>query len=58
MAMVTTSDKRTTSRKKTNQGAGRGTKKKGIKPYRGQGGRKRSKRLGVIWLSDYRGYDL
>ena len=44
MAMVTTSDKRTTSRKKTNQGAGRGTKKKGINPYRGQGGRKRSKR--------------
>ena len=27
--------------KKTRQGAGRGTKKGGIKPYRGQGGRKR-----------------
>jgi hypothetical protein len=28
--------------KKTRQGAGRGTKKHGIKPYRGQGGKKRS----------------
>jgi hypothetical protein len=27
--------------KKTRQGAGRGTKKHGIKPYKGQGGRKR-----------------
>jgi|TARA_B100001964_G_C14235640_1_gene602312 hypothetical protein len=27
--------------KKTRQGAGRGTKKHGIKPYRGQGGKKR-----------------
>jgi hypothetical protein len=27
--------------KKTRQGAGRGTKKHGVKPYRGQGGRKR-----------------
>jgi len=27
--------------KKTRQGAGRGTKKGGVKPYRGQGGRKR-----------------
>ena len=26
--------------KKTRQGAGRGTKKHGIKPYRGQGGKK------------------
>ena len=32
-------------KKKTRQGAGRGTKKSAIKPYRGQGGkRKRSKR--------------
>ncbi len=27
--------------KKTRQGAGRGTKKGGVKPYRGQGGTKR-----------------
>ena len=27
--------------KKTRQGAGRGTKKGGVKPYRGQGGKKR-----------------
>ena len=27
--------------KKTREGAGRGTKKHGIKPYKGQGGRKR-----------------
>lgn len=27
--------------KKTRQGAGRGTKKGTVKPYRGQGGRKR-----------------
>jgi hypothetical protein len=27
--------------KKTRQGAGRGTKKHGTKPYRGQGGKKR-----------------
>ena len=30
--------------KKTRQGAGRGTKKHGTKPYRGQGGRKRTVR--------------
>ena len=46
MAKVLTADsKKNTTRKKTRQGSGRGTKKKGIKPYRGQGGkRKRSKR--------------
>ncbi len=44
MATVSTSDKKMTSRKKTRQGAGRGTKKKSIKPYRGQGGRKRHTR--------------
>ena len=32
------------TRKKTRQGAGRGTKKSSIKPYRGQGGKKRRTR--------------
>ena len=31
-------------KKKTRQGAGRGTKKSATKAYRGQGGRKRSKK--------------
>ncbi len=45
MAMVIDNNKREGVRKKTRQGAGRGTKKSAIKPYRGQGGkRKRSKR--------------
>jgi|TARA_R100000482_G_C4998173_1_gene90348 hypothetical protein len=45
MAKVLTADsKKNTTRKKTRQGSGRGTKKKGIKPYRGQGGKKRRTR--------------
>ena len=31
-------------KKKTRQGAGRGTKKTAIKPYRGQGGKKRRRK--------------
>ena len=42
--VLTTDSKKNTTRKKTSQGAGRGTKKKGIKPYRGQGGKKRRTR--------------
>ena len=41
---MTINNKQTSARKKTRQGAGRGTKKKTIKPYRGQGGRKRHTR--------------
>ena len=45
MAMVMDNNKREGVKKKTRQGAGRGTKKSVIKLYRGQGGkRKRSKR--------------
>ena len=40
--MVGGVDKPKRNIKKTRQGAGRGTKKHGIKPYRGQGGKKRS----------------
>jgi len=39
--MTIGTDKPKRNVKKTRQGAGRGTKKHGIKPYRGQGGRKR-----------------
>tara|TARA_R100000742_G_C4177194_1_gene13520 strand:- start:302 stop:436 length:135 start_codon:yes stop_codon:yes gene_type:complete len=44
MAKVIDNGKREGVRKKTRQGAGKGTKKSAIKPYRGQGGQKRSKR--------------
>ena len=41
---MATNNKQISARKKTRQGAGRGTKKSAIKPYRGQGGRKRHTR--------------
>ena len=39
--MIAGVDKPKKNIKKTRQGAGRGTKKGGVKPYRGQGGKKR-----------------
>tara|TARA_Y100001938_G_C7769127_1_gene272366 strand:- start:27 stop:164 length:138 start_codon:yes stop_codon:yes gene_type:complete len=42
--LLNTNEKKQSTRKKTRQGSGRGTKKKGIKPYRGQGGTKRHTR--------------
>ena len=39
--MVGGVDKPKKNLKKTRQGAGRGTKKSSVKPYRGQGGKKR-----------------
>ena len=42
--LLNTNEKKQSTRKKTRQGSGRGTKKKGIKPYRGQGGKKRRTR--------------
>lgn len=41
MAMVMDNNKREGVKKKTRQGAGRGTKRSTIKPYRGQGGRRK-----------------
>ena len=41
MSMIFGRDVAKKNVKKTRQGAGRGTKKHGIKPYKGQGGRKR-----------------
>ena len=42
--MVGCVDKPKRNIKKTRQGAGRGTKKSSVKPYRGQGGAKRRTR--------------
>ncbi len=42
--MVGGNDKPKKTLKKTRQGAGRGTKKSSVKPYRGQGGKKRRTR--------------
>ena len=44
MAKILDDKVRKAVRKKTRQGAGRGTKKNSIKPYRGQGGAKRRQR--------------
>ena len=42
--LLNTNEKKQSTRKKTRQGSGRGTKKKSVKPYRGQGGTKRHTR--------------